>query len=115
MQVVTEEHFVRVFTMRCNGEFSRALAVFRQFGPALSPDVQDVIDRAVRLGKVEDVLTLMEAHYQDELRHQDLNYRGMIFDGYAKRHPTREFFARLRGEVLSAPRIPSSTTATGLS
>jgi len=60
--------------------YPRAEKVFDDFGPRLSFDVANVLLHAADKNKVEEVLTLLEEHYEGHLQFQHPDIRGTVAD-----------------------------------
>jgi len=78
-QEVSEKVFAKLFTSALEPEdFARALILHRNYGPALSWDVTNVLLHAVDRGAVQRVLEELEQHWERHLQFQHPEIRGRV-------------------------------------
>jgi hypothetical protein len=97
--VVDEERFERVVKGKMGGAWERALSVFRNCGPHLSFDVTNVMLHAADRGKVDEVLRMLEEHYERHLQYQHPEIRGMVSDAFGV-SATQRVFQSIRQVTL---------------
>ena len=106
---VTEAQFQDLLQTGLGALYPRAVTVFKNFGMFLSFDVANVLLHASNQGedKVQEVLCLLEEHWQKHLQYQHPKIRGQI----AKLgiNPTETLFLRICENVLSLKRIPRAS------
>ena len=99
MQEVSEKMFEDLLQKRLGASWDRALALFRNCGTGLSFDVANVLLHAVQQGKVEEVLGILEQHYEEHLQYQHPDIRGTVCGGLGE-NKTPEVFLRICTETL---------------
>ncbi len=102
MTRVNEQQFRDTLQSKLGTSWDRALTVFHNCGPNLAYDVTNVLLHAADQGqrKVDEVLGILEDHYQDHLQHQHPEIRGTIDDRLLGVNPTKEMFCRLCQQTL---------------
>lgn len=84
---VSEARFIELL-QRCfssigtplDREVQKALVVFRLYGPLLSYDVTRLIICAIISGKLDEVLAKLKEYYSDQLRDQNPDLIGTIYN-----------------------------------
>ena len=75
---VTKEKFEQTLKSKLGGFYPRAEKVFDNFGPKLSYDIVNVLLHAADQNKVEEVLALLEKHFEEHLQFQHPDIRGTV-------------------------------------
>lgn len=75
---VTKEKFEQGLKSRLGDFYPRAEKVFDNFGQKLSYDVTNVLLHAADQNKVEEVLALLEKHFEEHLQLQHPEIRGTV-------------------------------------
>ncbi|MBI2010886.1 MAG: hypothetical protein HYS89_01480 [Candidatus Colwellbacteria bacterium] len=78
MRRVTQKYFRELLREKLGRQWARAFRVFRNYGKNLGWDVTNVLLQAVDKGKVGEVLTILEEHYEDHLQYQHPDVRGLV-------------------------------------
>jgi hypothetical protein len=76
------------------------LAVFHNCGENLAWDVTNVLMHAVDKGKVDEVLGILEEHYEKHLQFQHPDIRGTVEDRLLRVNPTEAVFLRICRNTL---------------
>lgn len=97
---VSEQVFRDVLESRLGEFWERALKVFHNFGPNTAYDVTNVITHAADQGKVEEVIRILEDHYERDLQFQHPEIRGTIEDRLLGVRPTQAMFLRICRDIL---------------
>jgi len=97
--IITEKNFSRLTKEKLGNKYERALLVFNNCGPNLSWDVTNMILHAVSLGKVDQVLSALEKHFQEHLKFQHPDIRGTTISK-SKVNPTGIEFKRICTDIL---------------
>jgi hypothetical protein len=100
MLKVTESFFNDTLKTKLGGDYDRALTLFRNCGPNLGWDVTNVLMHAAEKGKVNEVLGMLEEHYENHLKFQHPDARGMIGKAAAGGNPTEALFLQICDETL---------------
>lgn len=95
---ISEERFEQFLKDLLGREWDRALKLFRNFGPHLSQRVTGSLLYASERGKVEDVLGILERHYDEHLQYQHPDIRGEVSISGA--NPTTSVFDRICRDTL---------------
>ncbi len=77
---VTEEKFADILQEKLGGSWEQALKIFHNYGILLSFDVANMLWWAVDKGKVDEVLEILERHWDDHLQYQHPDVRGLLAD-----------------------------------
>src|SRR3972149_10126347 len=93
--VVSEEKFQRLLQPRLTDQWDRAASLFKNYGPNLSFDVANVLIHAVDQGKAEEILDILETHYEEHLQFQHPEIRGTVRDNLLAVNPTQTMFLRI--------------------
>lgn len=103
-KVVSERQFFDILAPKLGTFWTRALAVFRNYGEQMSWDVTDVLICAADHGqvKVNEVLGILEEHYRSHLRFQPLEIRGTVKQELFGVNKTQELFDTILTKVLGA-------------
>ena len=101
---VSEQQFSEVLQSRLGASWDRALTVFRNYGENLTYDVTNGLLHAADNGKVDDVLGILEEHYQSHLQFQHPEIRGTVEERLLGVNPTRTMFLRICQETLGLQR-----------
>lgn len=99
MSHVDKGLFSELLKIKLQAEWERASTVFVNCGKNLSYDVTNVLLHAVDQNKVDEVLSLLEEHYQRHLGFQHPDIRGMVGDALGI-NPTRRLFNDICVRVL---------------
>ena len=78
MPRVSEEDFQEILQAKLGSDWERASKVFREFGANRAIDVVNVLLHAVDKNKVDEVLGILEEHYQKHLQFQHPEIRGAV-------------------------------------
>jgi len=97
---VDEETFTEFLKAKLEDLWERALEVFNNCGSNLSFDVTNVIMHAIDQNKVEDVLLILEKHYDEHLKFQHPDICGMVSDNLLGVNPTEAMFLRIYQDTL---------------
>jgi len=92
---VSEENFRELLQPKLTESWDRALLVFNNYGPNLSFDVANVLLHAAGQGNVDEILSLLEEHYEKHLQFQHPEIRGIVKDYLLNVNPTEEMFVRI--------------------
>ncbi len=95
MFIITEEDFKELFGKILENDYEHALDVFKKYGRNFSWDVANVIMHASCNNKIEDVLQILEEHYEKHIYFQHPDRRAAFED-----FPTRLMFNRVCTEIL---------------
>ncbi len=79
MPAVSKERFSELLQQRLGDHFQRAQTIFDNYGGHLSFDVTNVLLHASDQGKVEEILTMLEEHWQSHLQFQHPEVRGTVY------------------------------------
>lgn len=93
--VVNQEQFDQILRAKLGTSWDRALALFCNYGPNLGYDVTNVLLHASDQGRLEEVLGILEEHYQSHLQYQHPEIRGTVRDRLLGVNPTRAMFLRI--------------------
>ena len=97
--VVTKDAFLEIFSAKLGEKFDQALAVFLEYGRILSYDVTNVLLHASDKGKVDEVLWVLENHYETHLQFHHPDIRGTVVDEFGI-NATQSMFTTICTEVL---------------
>lgn len=75
---VRKEKFKQGLKSKLGGFYPRAEKVFDNFGPKSSYDVTNVLLHAADQNKVEEVLALLEKHFEEHLQFQHPDLRSTV-------------------------------------
>ena len=95
MAKINEQKFRDILQPKLGASWDRALTIFRNCGPNLGYDVTNVLLHAADQGKVDEVLGILEEHYQSHLYYQHPKIRGTVSDRLLGVNPTQAMFLRL--------------------
>ena len=95
-----EEIFTEFLKEKLEDLWERALEVFNKYGPNLSFDVTNVIMHAIDQSKVEDILLILEEHYDEHLKFQHPDIRGTVSNRLLGVNPTESMFLRICQNIL---------------
>jgi hypothetical protein len=96
---VSEDIFRDVLGPKLGGEFERAVTVFKNYGHHLGLGVSNVLLHAVEQGNVDEVLKVLEKHYDDHLKYQHPDIRGTVRNDLGV-NETKAMFTSLYIDVL---------------
>ncbi len=99
MSRVYEPLFQNMFQSKLGDSWDRALTVFRNYGENMSYDVTNVLLHAIDKRKVEEVLKILEEHYNNHLQNQHPDIRGTVSGDFGA-NPTKDMFLRLCRHTL---------------
>lgn len=99
---VTEVQFQDLLQSGLADFYPRALVIFRKCGSLLSFDVTNVLCHARDQGpeKVEQVLQMLERHWEEHLHFQHPEIRGTVEDRLLGVNKTQTLFLRICKDVL---------------
>ena len=100
MSRVYEPLFQKMFQSKLGDSWDRALTIFRNYGENLSWDVSNVLLHASDQGKMDEVLGILEEHYNSHLQNQHPEIRGLVSDNLLGVNPTEDMFLRLCQNTL---------------
>lgn len=102
MAKINEEQFREALQSRLGAEWERALTTFRNYSPNLGYDVTNVLLQAADQGqeKVEEVLGILEEHYEKYLQCQHPEIRGTVVDRLLGVNRTQEMFLSICKQTL---------------
>lgn len=100
MPRIDEQLFQHLLQSKLGDSWDRALTVFRNYGENKSYDVTNVLLHASDKGKVEEVLEILEEHYNSHLQNQHPEIRGLVSDNLLGVNPTEDMFLRLCRHTL---------------
>jgi len=92
---VSEEKFRELLQPKLTEAWDRALLVFNNYGPNLSFDVANVLLHASKQDKVDEILKILEEHYETHLQFQHPEIRGTVSDRLLGVNPTKAMFLRI--------------------
>lgn len=97
---ITAEQFEEYVAKKIvsQAEAGRARRVFSSYGPALAWDATNVLMHAIDLGKIDEVLTILEKHFDDHLKFQHPEIRGRVHHGAV--NPTKAMFRSICTDTL---------------
>ena len=95
MSEVSEQEFCEDLQSKLGDSWDRALTVFRNCGENLAWDVTSVLIHAARQGKVDEVLGILEEHYENHLQFQHPEIRGTVEDRLLGVNSTQQMFLRI--------------------
>jgi len=90
---VSEADFVKLFKKELGEHYQRALTVYKNYGPKLSYDVTNVLLHALDKNKVEEVLTILEKHWNEHLQYQHPEIKGRV--KIFGQNPTEKIFLEI--------------------
>jgi len=108
LQVVSEERFREVLGTKLGQHLDRAVTVLNNFGPKLSYDVANVMLHAVDKGNEDEVLTILEKHWEEHLQFQHPEIRGTV-ESMPGVNQTQQTFLRICQQTLAL--TPAVATA----
>jgi hypothetical protein len=82
--------------------YDRAIVVFRNYGSNLSILVYSAFILAPMYDKVDEVLAILEEHFENHLGYQDPDVRGVISDELIGVNPTMLMFRNIFDVTLSS-------------
>lgn len=97
---ITAEQFEQFVAKKISSqaEAGRARRVFSSYGPTLAWDATNVLMHAIDLGKIDEVLAILEKHFDDHLKFQHPEIRGRVSDGAV--NPTKVMFRSICTDTL---------------
>jgi hypothetical protein len=100
LKAVNEKLFREILGTKLGQHIDRAVAVLNNFGPKLSYDVANVMLHAVDKGKEDEVLTILEKHWEEHLQFQHPEIRGTV-ESMPGINKTHQVFLRICQETLA--------------
>jgi len=100
MARIDEKQFSDILQSNLGASWNRALAVFRNCGQNLGYDVTNVLLHAADQGKVDEVLGILEEHYNNHLQYQHPEIRGTVSDRLLGVNPTQAMFLSICQQTL---------------
>jgi hypothetical protein len=107
MAKISEQQFRDILQSKLGASWDRALSVFHNCGPNLAYDVTNVLLHATDQGKVDEVLGILEEHYQSHLQFQHPEIRGTVSDRLLGVNPTQAMFLRICQQKLGLQPNPA--------
>ena len=107
MDTISEQQFSDVLQSKLGASWDRELTVFRNCGPNIGYDVTNVLLHATGQGKVDEVLGILEKHYQSHLKFQHPTIRGTVRDRFLGVNPTQAMFLRICQQTLGLQPNPA--------
>lgn len=104
MNTISEELFCYILQQKLGKAWERALKLFQNYGEHLSFDVTNVLLHAAEQGKVDEVLQILEKHFQEHLSFQHPDVRGCVYDLLFGVNPTEAMFLRICHDTLGFQR-----------
>lgn len=97
---ITAEQFEQYVAKKIasQAEAGRARRIFSSYGPATAWDVTNVLMHAIDLGKIDEVLAILEKHFDEHLKFQHPEIRGRVIDGAV--NPTKVMFRSICADTL---------------
>lgn len=80
MPNIGQDQFSEILEAKLGDYFNRALTVYKNYGLPLSWDVSNVLLHAVDQNKVEEVLAILEKHWESNLKLQHPDIRGGVYN-----------------------------------
>ena len=80
----------------------RAFTVYENYGRHCSLELFGIFSKAVRMRRIDEVLSLLEAHYENLLKSQDPEVRGTV--RYVGVNPTQTLFRGILERTLDPSR-----------
>lgn len=99
LKTINEKQFREVLGRRLGRHLDRAVNVLNNFGPKLSYDVTNVMLHATDKGKEDEVLTILEKHWEEHLQFQHPEIRGMV-ESMPGVNQTQQTFLRICEQTL---------------
>lgn len=103
LHIIDEEEFRNLFLSKSQQHIDRAICVLNNFGPRFSYDVTNAMMHATDKGKEEEVLTILEKHWGNDLQFQHPDIRGVAESVLGENKTTRMFLAICRGTLALEP------------
>jgi hypothetical protein len=100
MIIINEKQFQKVLGSKLGTSLDRALVVFHNYGKHCGWDITNVLLHATDKKKVEEVLNILEKHYNDHLQFQHPEIRGKVGDHLLGVNSTHAMFSRLFRDTL---------------
>ncbi|TSC92371.1 MAG: hypothetical protein CEN89_736 [Candidatus Berkelbacteria bacterium Licking1014_7] len=107
MTKIDEQQFRDILQSKLGAAWDRAFTAFRNYGPNLGYDVTNVLLHAADQGKVDEVLGILEEHYQSHLQYQHPEIRGTVGDRLLGVNPTQAMFLRICQQTLGLQPNPA--------
>ena len=99
LEAISEEQFRALLGTKLGQHLERTVAVLTNFGPRLSFDVANVMLHAADKSKVVEVLDILEKHWNEHLKFQHLEIRGLIAGEFGI-NLTQQTFLKICQETL---------------
>lgn len=99
LEALNETRFREILGTKLGKFLDRAVTVLNNFGPKLSYDVANMMLHAADKGKVDEVLTILEKHWEEHLHFQHPEIRGTV-ESLPGINQTQQTFLRICQEVL---------------
>ncbi|MCX6746084.1 MAG: hypothetical protein NTX00_03650 [Candidatus Parcubacteria bacterium] len=97
-KMIDEAKFAEILKENLGASYPRALTIFQNYGAALAYDVTNVLIYAIEQNKTEEVLNILEKHWQEHLQYQHPEARGQIARGGV--NPTERMFIQICDKTL---------------
>lgn len=97
---IDEQQFCDLLQVELGGFWDRAINIFRNYGPNLAYDVTNILLHAVDQDRVDEVLGILEEHYQSHLQFQHPKIRGTVGNRLLGINPTRVMFLHICQSIL---------------
>lgn len=108
LKVVSEEQFREIFGENLGPHLDRAVSVLNNFGSKLSYDFANVMLHAVDMGKEDEVLTILEKHWEEHLQFQHPEIRGTV-ENVPGINQTKQIFLQICLQTLALTTIATAT------
>ena len=100
MPQITEKQFIDLLSQKLDHvDLKRAVALFRNYGPATGAEVLNVLLHATERRKVISVITALEIHWDRHLQFQHPYVRGTIRGPHGE-NATENMFLDVRSAIL---------------
>ncbi len=100
MPRISEQQFRDILQSKLGTSWEHALTVFRNYGENLAYDVTNVLLHAADQGEVDEMLGILEEHYESHLQFQHPEIRGTVKDQLLGVNPTQTMFLRICQQTL---------------
>ena len=78
MPEVTENEFHKLLHGKLEDNYQRALEIFKKYGKVSPVDVTTVLLHSADKDKVDEVLSILEKHWSEQIEHQHPDTRGVV-------------------------------------
>ncbi|MFA6428813.1 MAG: hypothetical protein WCW02_04760 [Candidatus Buchananbacteria bacterium] len=95
----SKQAFAEMFADRLGDNYELALGIYVKCGARLALGINNVLLYAFDQGKVEEVLAILEQHYEEHLQFQHPEIMGKVFDANGI-NQTERMFQKIYLETL---------------